>query len=250
MKGITIRRYRMTIAYDGTSYAGWQVQPRHVTIQGELEGALKELTGTKVRVESSGRTDSGVHARGQVAHFDAPDSFKPDKLQLGINALVKSDIRVMALSRARSDFHARYSAKGKEYRYFIWNAPVLDPTVRLYRTHIRDPLDVEAMRKAAERLQGRHDFTSFAANPNRIVENACRDLRILTVRKRGPEIMIRAQADGFLYKMVRSLAGFLIRAGRLEITPEIAESILSSKLRTARVPTAPPEGLFLWKVFY
>lgn len=250
MKNTTIQRYKMTVAYDGTAYAGWQVQPRHITIQGELERALKELTGAQVRVESSGRTDSGVHARGQVAHFDVPGSFRPDKLQLGINALIRPDIRVMSLTRAKPDFHARYSATGKEYRYFIWNAPVLDPTARLYRTHIRDPLDVEAMRQTADRLQGSHDFSSFAANPNRVVENACRDLRILTVRKQGPEIMIRAQADGFLYKMVRSLAGFLIRAGRGEVTPETTVRILDSKLRTARVPTAPPEGLFLWKVFY
>ncbi len=244
------QRYKMIVAYDGTAYAGWQVQPRHVTIQGELERALKELTGETVRVESSGRTDSGVHARGQVAHFDVARTFRPDKVQLGMNALIGPDIRVMSLVRARPDFHARYSATGKEYRYFIWNAPVLDPTVRLYRTHIRDPLDAGAMNETAACLQGRHDFSAFAANPNRRVENACRDLRILTVRRRGPEIMIRAQADGFLYKMVRSLAGFLIRAGRGEVTADTAVRILNSKLRTARVPTAAPEGLFLWKVFY
>lgn len=245
------QRYRISIAYDGSAYAGWQVQPSHTTVQGELERVLLELSGDRVRVESSGRTDSGVHAREQVAHFDLPDTpFKPGKLQIGMNALLKPDIRVLSVRRAAPEFHARFSAKGKEYRYFISNAKVPSPFHRLYRTWIRDPLDVSAMRTAAASLQGYHDFAAFAANPNREVDGTVRHLYRLTLTQRGTEITIRAAGDGFLYKMVRSLAGFLIRIGRHEISPDTARTILASKLRTARVPTAPPEGLFLWKVYY
>ncbi len=248
---MTKQRYRMSVAYDGSAYSGWQVQPRHTTVQGELERVLCELSGGKVRVESSGRTDSGVHAREQVAHFDLPNaSFKPDKLLIGINALLQPDIRVLTMRRASADFHARFSAKGKEYRYFVSNEKVLTPFHRLYRTWIREPLDVEAMREAATILQGRHDFAAFAANPNRELEGTIRHLYRLDVTKRGKEITIRAVGDGFLYKMVRSLAGFLIRVGREEVAPDTARAILDSKVRTARVPTAPPEGLFLWKVYY
>lgn len=248
---MTLQRYRMSVAYDGSSYSGWQVQPRHVTVQGELERVLQELCGGKVRVESSGRTDSGVHAREQVAHFDLPEAgFRSEKLLVGMNALLVPDIRVLSLRQASPDFHARFSAKGKEYRYFISNAKVLPPFQRLYRTWIRERLDVPAMQKAARILQGRHDFAAFAANPNRELDGTCRTVHILTVTKRGGEIVIRAVGDGFLYKMVRSLSGFLIRIGRGELPPEAAKSILESKVRTARVPTAPPEGLFLWRVYY
>jgi len=245
------QRYRMAVAYDGSAYSGWQVQPRHTTVQGELERVLQELSGGKVRVESSGRTDSGVHAREQVAHLDLPrDLFRTDKLLIGINALLEPDIRVLSLRTASPDFHARFSAKGKEYRYFISNENVLSPFHRRYRTWIREPLDVPAMQEAADALQGHHDFAAFAANPNRELDGTARTLYTLSVTKRGREIVIRAVGDGFLYKMVRSLAGFLIRIGRGELPPEAATMILASKLRTARVPTAPPEGLFLWRVYY
>ncbi len=240
----------MIIAYDGTAYSGWQVQPGHVTIQGEIERSLRELTGDKVRVESSGRTDRGVHAKAQVAHFDSLSSVKPEKLQMGLNSLLEPDIRVTSLVGANQTFHARYSATGKEYRYFIWNSPVMNPVRRLYATHIRDTLNLDNMMETAARLEGIHDFSAFSANPNRVVNDAERDLNLLAVSKRGPEIIIKAKADGFLYKMVRSLTGFLIRAGRNEVNQETALSILGSKVRTARVPTAPPEGLFLWKVYY
>lgn len=246
------QRYRITVAYDGSAYSGWQVQPRHVTVQGELERVLVELSGAeKVRVESSGRTDRGVHAKEQVAHFDLPSgAFRPDKLRIGMNALLKPDIRILNVRKVPADFHARFSAKGKEYRYFIANEPVPLPFHRLYRTWIKDPLDVKAMQKAARLLEGRHDFVAFAANPNRELDGTVRTLYELSVTRRGAEIMIRARGDGFLYKMVRSLSGFLIRVGRGEVSPETAQTILHSKVRTARVPTAPPEGLFLWRVYY
>lgn len=244
------RRFRMVVAYDGTAYGGWQVQPNNTSVQAELEQAIEQLTGERPRVHSSGRTDTGVHALGQVAHFDLHRRVDTGKFQVGLNALLPDDIRVLRLTRTRTDFHARYDATGKEYRYFIWNAPVLRPDLRQYRAHERRPLDVAAMREAAARLVGKHDFAAFSANPHREINGTVRTLTALEVRRRGNELMIVARGDGFLYRMVRSLAGFLIRVGRGEVTPATATEILHSKVRTARVPTAPPQGLFLWRVMH
>jgi tRNA pseudouridine38-40 synthase len=240
----------MTVAYDGTPYAGWQVQPAHMTVQQRIEEALLSLTGERVKVHGSGRTDQGVHAVGQVAHFDLAKRWLPAALRKGLNALLPPDIRVKSLARARSDFHARRSAVRKEYRYFIWNADIMDPCRRFYATHVRKPLDVGAMRAAADVLVGRHDFAAFTANPNREVESTVRELMRLKIRKSGPLITVTAASEGFLYKMVRSLCGLLIRAGEGAVTVNEVRAILASRIRTARVPTAPPEGLFLWRVWY
>lgn len=243
-------RYKLTIAYDGSDYAGWQVQPGQRTIQGELEIVLRQLTGAPVKVHASGRTDQGVHAVGQVAHCDLATPMRGLDLRKALNAVLPPDIRVLKVARAAADFHARRRAVSKEYRYFIWNGEILPPFLRRYRTHVRTRLDVEAMRVAAGLLAGRHDFSAFTANPNRAVASTIRSLMRLTVRRRGSEVIITARSDGFLYKMVRSLAGWLIRVGLGEVTPAETKTILLSRERTARVPTAPPEGLFLWRVFY
>lgn len=244
------RRYRMTLAYDGTRYAGWQVQPGQVTVQGECERVLAELTGESPRIHCSGRTDRGVHAREQVAHFDLRKAVQAGRLRMGFNALLQEDIRVMGLRPVASDFHARLNATAKEYRYHVWNGGVVPPPLRFYRLQVRMPLDVDAMRAAARQLKGRHDFAAFSANPNREVEGTVRRLDVLRVRKRGRDVVMIARGEGFLYKMVRSLAGFLLRVGTGEVAPALATDILRSKVRTARVPTAPPRGLFLWKVHY
>ena len=243
-------RYRAELSYDGTAYAGYQIQPDRPTIQAELEKALGQVTRQAVRVFASGRTDQGVHARGQVIHFDLTARHDPERLRRGGNALLPPDIRLERVRRAAATFDARFSATGKTYRYLIWNAAELTPDVRLYRTHVHRPLDVVRMRAAARRLAGRHDFASFSANPQREVEGTVRSLYALTVQKRGPELIITARGEGFLYKMVRSLAGFLIRVGQGELPPESADRILAAKCRTAEVPTAPPQGLFLWSVTY
>lgn len=248
--GTRLQRYRMLLAYDGTAYWGWQAQPTHRTIQGELERVLRELTGEHQRIHSSGRTDRGVHARAQVAHFDLHRPVLPMKLMLGFNALLDNDIRVLSILKVRPDFHARLSAVGKEYRYFIWNANLVPPWLRHYRMPVRHPLDVEAMNKAAVLLAGRQDFAAFSANPHREVRGTVRHLWKLAVHRRGREVVIAALGDGFLYKMVRSLTGFLVRVGVGEVPPEAARSILDSRNRTARVPTAPARGLFLWRVLY
>jgi len=243
-------RYRMTVAYDGKAYAGWQVQPNHMTIQQRLEEVLQSLSGETIKVHGSGRTDQGVHAEGQVAHFDLSKIWACWQLLNGLNAKLPHDIRVLKVVRAKPDFHARRSAVKKEYRYFIWNSKVMNPTRRLYVTHIRKPLDVKAMQVAANILIGKHDFAAFTANPNRVVESTVREVYSLTIRRTGSLIVIRASSEGFLYKMVRSLTGLLLRVGEGAVTLDEVKEILASKIRTARVPTAPPEGLFLWHVWY
>ena len=243
-------RYKLTIAYDGSRYSGWQVQPSRVTVQGQLEHALREMTGEKPKLHGSGRTDQGVHARAQVAHVDIRKPLAVATLVRGLNALAPPDIRVLRAEQTSASFHARRSAIGKQYRYYVWNAAVLPPFLRFYRTHVVERLDVAAMNEAARHLRGRHDFAAFTANPNRVVESTVRTLSELTVKRRGSEVLILASSEGFLYKMVRSLAGLLIRVGVGRVEPAAAREIRRSKRRTARVPTAPPQGLFLWRVLY
>jgi tRNA pseudouridine38-40 synthase len=240
----------LRLSYDGTHYAGWQIQPNATTVQACVEEGIHKLTGETTRVHGSGRTDQGVHARCQVAHFDLTEKTPPAQLVSGLNGVLPPDIRVTKGAYAPASFHARRSATGKEYRYFIWNGPVVPPFMRHMRTRVKPKLDVPAMRDAASRLVGRHDFSAFTANPNRKVESHVRELRQLRVMKRGKEITIVANGEGFLYKMVRSLTGFLIRVGEGAVDPSQADDILSSRRRTARVPTAPPTGLFLWNVTY
>jgi tRNA pseudouridine38-40 synthase len=243
-------RYRITVAYDGSAYAGWQVQPNHMTVQQRIEEVLQYLSGEICKVHGSGRTDQGVHAEGQVAHFDLSKKWVCRQLLNGMNAKLPQDIRILKVARAKPDFHARRSAVKKEYRYFIWNATVMNPTRRHYAAYIRRPLDVKAMQAAATVLVGRHDFAAFTANPNRIVESTVREVYSLSVKRVGSLITIRVSSEGFLYKMVRSLTGLLLRVGEGAVTQEEVKEILASKVRTARVPTAPPEGLFLWRVWY
>lgn len=244
-------RFRLRIAYDGTRYAGWQVQPGRETIQGVLEDAVAEITGEQQRVHCSGRTDAGVHARGQVAHVDiGTKQLAARKFARSLNGVLPDDIRIMAAARAAPDFHARFDAVQKEYRYFVWNGPTIYPDVRLYRFHERCKLDVDAMCASAEILQGEHDFAAFAANPNREIDGTVRRVDDVVVRKKGHELCMMVRGEGFLYKMVRSIAGYLLRVGRGEVTAADTSVILASKVRTARVPTAPAHGLFLWRVVY
>ena len=245
-----MQRYRIQVAYDGTGYLGWQVQPHGITVQACLEAAIRQLTGETVKVHGSGRTDQGVHARGQVAHFDLVKEWTPAALHKALNALLPADIRILQAAEVAADFHARRSVVEKEYRYFVWNGPVLPPFYRNYKAHVRLPLDVRAMRAAAAHMVGRHDFAAFTANPNREVESTVREVTALRVCKHGAYLAIAVCGEGFLYRMVRSIAGLLIRVGEGAVSPAEVQAILASRLRTARVPTAPACGLFLWKVKY
>ena len=190
-------RVRLDLAYDGSSYAGWQLQPDRATVQGKLEETLARLTGEAPRVYASGRTDAGVHARGQVAHFDLVRAWRPDRLALALNACLPPDIRVFRARRVSAGFHARFSAKGKEYRYHIWNAPVLDPCLRFYRTHIPRPLDRAAMQQAASALEGCHDFAAFSANPNREVDGRSARCRRCVSAGAARRFLSRPAGTGF-----------------------------------------------------
>jgi len=243
-------RYRMTISYDGTDFYGWQAQPHHPTVQGALEAAILQLTDETVRIHSCGRTDTGVHARAQVAHFDLKHPWQARQLLKGLNAFLPDSVRISELRRTRPDFHARYNATGKEYRYSIWNAPVASPLHRRQLLHVRQPLDLEAMRAAASQLEGAHDFASFSANSRQEISSKVRTIWKLSVRKQGPIVTLSALGDGFLYKMVRSLAGHLIHVGMGASSVEETSTLLARQERTARVKTARPHGLCLWKIHY
>jgi tRNA pseudouridine38-40 synthase len=247
------KRFRLTLAYDGTAYAGWQVQPGDPTVQETIETVLRGLVGEgqEVKLHGSGRTDQGVHAHGQVAHVDLRTRMDAPALLRALNARLPPDIRVRQVCLARTDFHARRSAVSKEYRYFVWNGSVLPPERRLYAAHVYRPLNVSAMQQAALLFVGEHDFASFTANPNRVVESTVRTVTMFTVRRQGAQICCRVRGSGFLYKQVRSMVGFLLRVGEgAEPAEAVAELLRHRTPRTARVPTAAPQGLTLWQVWY
>ena len=245
------RRYKLVIAYDGTNYSGYPLQENAVSVQQVLEEALTYLDRAPVRVFGCSRTDAGVHARGFVAHCDLVQPIPPAKLVYAINARMPQDVRVLRASLAAADFDARKSAIGKEYRYFVYNAPILPPHLAPYWTGVPQQLDVAAMQDGAARFVGKHDFVSFAANPRREIGSTVRNVFACTVRKTGPRIVVSVRGDGFLYKQVRSMTGFLLRIGKGDERPEAVSELLEKcPPRTARVPTAPGKGLFLWRVFY
>lgn len=250
--GAVAARLAMTAAYDGTAYQGWQVQPGTPTVQRAIEEAFGTLCGgTRPRIHGSGRTDTGVHARGQVFHVEPSRDYPPAKWVEALNGLLPPDIRILEARGVDPGFHARFSAEGKQYRYYIHNHPVLPPDLRLYRTHVRRPLRLEAMRRAAGRLVGTWDFTSFSAGRGGPEESAVRTLRRLELmREENGDLCLIAEADGFLYKMVRRLAGALIRAGLDELSPDDIQALLDRPERNHLAPTAPPRGLFLWRVEY
>ena len=245
------RKYRVTIAYDGTAYSGWQYQENAVGIQQVVEEALAYLEGASVRIFGSSRTDAGVHAKGFVGHFWLSKPIPPKNLVRAMNARMPDAVRVLNAAYASDDFDARLSAAGKEYRYQLYQADILPPHLAPYWTFCHRPLNLAAMQKAAAHFVGKHDFVSFAANPNRELETTVRNIFSFVVRKSGHRYTFIVRGDGFLYKQVRSMVGFLIAVGKGNEKPEAVKDLLDAKSpRTARVETAPARGLFLWKVFY
>ncbi len=247
----TTRRYRIVLAYDGTAYSGYQLQDNGIAVQQKLEEALAYINRAPVRVFGCSRTDAGVHAKGFCAHFDLNVPIPPKNLVRAMNSRLPEDIRVMRAAFARSDFNARNDAKGKEYRYHVYQADILPPHLVPYWTFCHRPLDLKAMQDAAARFVGRHDFVSFAANPHRDLETTVRNIFAFTVKKSGPRYVFSVKGDGFLYKQVRSMVGFLLSVGKGNEKPEAVTELLEAAApRTARVETAPGRGLFLWKVWY
>lgn len=246
-------RLRLTIGYDGTAYAGWQRQPAAPTVQQRVEEALARIFPSAPGVSGSSRTDTGVHARGLVAHVDVPASqyrFPGRKLVLALNAWLPDDIRVLSVSRASREFHARFSARGKQYRYFVWNHPAHQPLWRRQSWHVPRPLDVRAMKRAARSLEGGHDFLAFSASPGYARRHTVRHVTRCTVQRSGPLLTFIIEADGFLYKMCRGIVGTLVQVGLGRIDPAFLPTLLERRDRRLAGLTAPAPGLVLWKVFY
>ena len=245
------RKYKVVIAYDGTGYSGWQYQDNALGIQQVVEEALAYLEGAPVRIFGSSRTDAGVHANGFVGHFHLTKPIPPKNLVRAMNSRLPESVRILKAASAKESFDARLSAKGKEYRYQLYQADILPPHLAPSWTFCHRPLDLAAMRQAAASFVGRHDFLSFAANPNRELETTVRTIFSFDVRRAGPRYTFIVRGDGFLYKQVRSMVGFLISVGKGNEKPEAVRELLDKHPpRTARVETAPARGLFLHKVFY
>lgn len=245
-----MQRYKATIAYDGSGFSGYQIQPKGRTVQGEIEQVLRKLhKGEHVGVTASGRTDSGVHARGQVIHFDSPLNLSEDQWLKALNSLLSDDISFSKVEVAASEFHARFDAVGKEYRYFIYRNPVRDPFRRHYAAHVRGALDVEGMKRAAACLVGTHDFTSFCSAKTE-TDNKVRTLSRLTIVENDGELVLTFAGNGFLYNMVRIITGTLLDVGKGKMKVSSIPEALAAKDRTLAGKTAPAEGLYLWQVFY
>ncbi len=246
-------KFRLTIAYDGTGYEGWQVQKTGTGVQQRVEEALAKLFPSQPRLHSSSRTDTGVHALGMVAHFEVPSGearMTARKLALALNAWLPEDIRVMAGSRASADFHARFDAAGKQYRYFIWNHAAMNPLLRRTAWHIPRALDPGAMRRAATLFVGRHDFKTFATNQGYARQSTVRTLTRCDVQKKGRLLTVVIEGDGFLYKMCRGIVGSLVQVGLGKFPADEIKRMLVKKDRRAGGMSAPAYGLILWKVFY
>ena len=244
-----VRRWKCLCAYDGTSFAGWQSQAGGKAIQDVIEGRLTQIFQGGVRIHGSGRTDAGVHARGQVFHFDAAWPHAPEKLLVALRTGLPPSIQIKTITAVSAEFHARFSATGKRYDYHVHLGDA-DPFTRPYCWVVFKPLDVAAMQSAAALLRGRHDFRAFTALNGPEREDTRRDLRRLEVLRRGRALRITAEAEGFLYKMVRSLAGVLVAVGEGRLTVPEVRAILHRRVRVPAVQTAPAQGLFLTKVFY
>jgi len=244
-----MRNIKLTIEYDGSAYAGWQVQPNGTAVEEVIRTAVAGITGEPdVKLFGSGRTDAGVHAIGQVANFKTNTEIPAENLVHAINTKLPDDIAVVDAEDVPDDFHARYSAKSKTYRYSILNRPVRSPLLRRETCLVRERLDVAAMSKAARALVGERDFAAFQSKPDG--KPSVRTITWAGIEADGPRIDILVSGSGFLYNMVRAIAGTLIAVGMGKRTPESVADLIASRDRSAAGPTAPPQGLCLVSVAY
>ena len=246
-------KFKLTIAYDGTGYEGWQVQKTGTGVQEKVEEALAKLFPSCPRLHSSSRTDTGVHALGMVAHFEAlktESRLSSRKLALALNAWLPQDIRIVSAARASESFHARFDAVGKQYRYRVWNHSAMNPLLRHSAWHVPRRLDVLTMREATRHFIGKHDFKAFTANTRYEKGSTVRNLTRCDIRQQGPLLTFIIEGDGFLYKMCRGIVGTLVQAGQGKFAPDEIKRMLSKKDRRLAGMTAPAHGLVLWKVFY
>lgn len=246
-------KLKLMIAYDGTNYSGWQVQKIGLGVQQKVEEALAKIFPTPKRLHSSSRTDTGVHAIGMVAHVEIPKAelrMPVRKVMLAVNAHLPEDVRVVSVQKVPADFHARFNACGKQYRYYVWNHGAMNPLLRTQAWHVPKDLDLAAMREAAKLFLGKHDFKSFAANRDYEMECTVRTMHRCEIQKKGPLLTFIIEGDGFLYKMCRGIVGTLVQLGHGKIAVADVKHILAAKDRRVAGMTAPAHGLVLWKVFY
>jgi tRNA pseudouridine38-40 synthase len=247
---------KLTIAYDGADFHGWQFQPGLPTIQGALDEAIQRITQEKITVHGASRTDAGVHALGQVAHFRTHSTLAADEIQRALNALLPASIRIMTAEEVGQDFHSRWQAQGKTYRYRIYRGPVLPPFDRGRALHYPWPLDETAMAEAARLFEGQHDFTTFAASSGSEEDDKDRDMQRLI---HSSEIMHEPDREqiayvvrgrSFLRYMVRKIVGTLLEVGKGRLTPADIQEIFAARDRSRSGPTVPPEGLYLVALEY
>ncbi len=246
---VKTQRWKCVVAYDGTSFNGWQSQEGGNTVQDLIEAQLRRIFGREVPIHGSGRTDSGVHALAQVFHFDAAWPHGPAKLRRAIQGPLPRSIQIGSVQAVSAKFHARFSAKGKVYRYHLDEGQA-NPFTLAFTWSLHRRLDWKAVRAAARVLRGKHDFWAFSGENDRTYETTVRHLRRVSIRRDGRRATFTFEADGFLYKMVRSLTGALVSVGLGKLTPADIAGLLRSRQRVAEVVTAPPQGLFLVKVKY
>jgi tRNA pseudouridine38-40 synthase len=244
-----MRNLKLTLEYDGTDFHGWQWQPGLRAVQQVVEEALRELTGQTVNTHASGRTDSGVHALGQVIHFLTPSAHSPAVFRKALNALLPPDVRVIDAAEMPQSFHATLDARAKRYRYRIDNRPIARPLLRRYAWHVYQSLDAPLMHRAAQSLLGRHDFRSFETEwPNRT--SSVRTITEISVTRAGDDVTLEVEADGFLYNMVRAIAGTLVLVGKGRRPESFVRDALHAQDRRQAGPNAPPQGLYLVHVRY
>ncbi len=242
-------RIKLTLEYDGSNYVGWQLQPNGVSVQQQLESALLQLLGEPVRVHSSGRTDAGVHALGMVCHLDSNRQLPLSAWREGLNRYLPDDIAVRAAEFVADQFHARFSARGKRYRYSILRSEVRSPLQRKTSWQIRQPLDLQAMRTAAELLQGKHDFATFRTS-GCAAGTTCREIFKLELTEADCLLYIDVSGSGFLKNMVRMMVGTLVEIGRGKRPVEDISRLLAGDPQVAPALTAPAQGLCLMEVWY
>lgn len=244
-----MKNIKLTIEYDGTNYSGWQKQPNANTIQEEIEKAIEKAIGEKITIIGAGRTDSGVHGKGQVANFITDSSIPGAKFKYAINRYLPEDITIIGSKEVEKSFHSRYDSLGKKYKYLIYNAPIKSPLLRNYTYYVPYKLDFQKMNEAKDYFIGKHDFAAFMASGSD-VDDTVRNIYYDSLNTCNNIIVFEIYGDGFLYNMVRIIVGTLVDVGIGKISPQDIIDILKSRDRKNAGHTAPPEGLYLEKVCY
>ncbi|MCK5450424.1 MAG: tRNA pseudouridine(38-40) synthase TruA [Candidatus Omnitrophica bacterium] len=244
-----MRNIKLTISYDGTKFKGWQVQKNGRTVQEEIEKAIKRVFGKTSRIHGAGRTDSGVHAKGQVAHFKTSYDIPTRNIPPALNRVLPDSIVIIEAEEVSLNFHSRFDAKSKIYKYYIINTDHRDPFSAKYSWRVPYTLNMALMKREADVLEGEHDFKSFQAS-DKTERTSIREIRYVRVIKKNSKIIIEIKGNGFLYNMVRNIVGTLIDIGRGHLPPGSMKKILKAKDRTQAGPTAPAKGLFLMKIEY